>query len=62
MKSAISTAHRSYERVNAALEAAAKVVGENFKVASEHHGAAMILSGLLTLAFILEGKDESPTQ
>ena len=49
-------------QVDDAFDAASKLVGENFKVNEELLGAAMILSGLLTLAFILEGKDESPTQ
>ncbi len=62
MKSSQTTAHRSCMQVDDAFDAASKLVGENFKVNEELLGAAMILSGLLTLAFILEGKDESPTQ
>lgn len=62
MKQPPNTARKPYARVNAALDAALKLIAEKISGGPEHHGAALILSGLLTLAFILGGTDDSEDQ
>lgn len=53
---------RSCVHVDAALDAALELMEDKELKSSEHIGAGLILCGLLTLAFMLECKDESQTQ
>jgi len=62
MKQPANTAHKSYARLNAALDAALELMDDKGLKNAEHIGAGLILCGLLTIAFVLEGSDESKTQ
>jgi len=54
--------HTPRHSVANALDAALELIKSKGFNSSEHIGAGLILCGLLTLAFILECKDESETQ
>lgn len=62
MKSSLVNAHQTHMQVDDAFDAASKLIAKNFTVCEELQGSAMILSGLLTLAFMLEREDETKTQ
>ncbi|MEY4076040.1 MAG: hypothetical protein RIQ69_410 [Pseudomonadota bacterium] len=62
MKSSPLNPHQTYMQVDDAFDAASKLIAKNFTVCEELQGTAMILSGLLTLAFMLEREDESQNQ
>ncbi len=59
MKGTQTPEHPAYQSVKDAVDAALAIMVEKRFGDVDHYGASMVLCGLLTVAFILEGKNES---